>query len=235
MVKKKILIPDDSELLELLNRSFLHRETFEFLVARCGTEARQMIEEHDPILAILDLDMEGLSGDACCREIKNDPFLSDTPMALIATSSHPEPLERCQSSGCDAILTKPLDKNQLLGILCQLLEIELRGEPRMSVDLSARLRRDGERVHDVQAVDLNHGGLFLHTLWLHPSGTRLQLNLFVPGVEGSLTCTVEVVWVNHQEWLKAHRLPVGMGIRFIDPDTDFSQAIDKIYTSSAGH
>jgi len=235
MVKKKILIPNDEELEQLLDRSFLHRETFEFLIAHDGSEAMHLIEEHDPALAILDLDMEGLSGDDCCREVKNDPFLSDTPMALIATSAHPTTLERCQASGCDAVLTKPLDKNQLLGILCQLLDIELRGEPRVPVDLKARLRRDQNRTHDVQVLDLNHGGLFLHTLWLRPAGTQLDLQLFAPERNGSLQCAVEVVWVNHQEWIKAHRLPVGMGVKFIDPAPEFARIIDELYRAESDH
>lgn len=231
MVKKKILIPNDEELALLLNRSFLHRESFEFLTAHNGSEAMYLIEEHDPVLAILDLDMEGLSGDACCREVKGDPFLSDTPMALVATTSHPTTLERCQASGCDAILTKPLDKHQLLGILCQLLDIELRGEHRVPVDLKARLRREHDRTHDVQALDLNHGGLFLHTLWLHPAGTQLRVTLLASEQSAPLKCTVEVVWVNHQEWIKAHRLPVGMGVKFIDADDEFNRVIDELYTA----
>jgi len=231
MVKKKILIPQDETLRDLLENSFLHRDTFEFLMAANGSEALRLIEEEDPILAILDLDMEGLPGDDCCREVKNDPFLSDTPMALIATSSHPTSLERCQASGCDAVLTKPIEKRQLLEILCQVLDIELRGEPRVSVDFKARLRAGEERAHDVQALDLNHDGLFLHSLWLQPAGTQLDLTLFIPGKNGSFKCPVEVVWVNHPEWLKAHRLPTGVGVKFVDPSDEFARVIDEIYLS----
>lgn len=234
MVKRKILIPRDEGLKQTLEASFLHRDTFEFLMAADGTEAMNLIEEHDPVLAILDLDMEGLSGDDCCREVKGDPFLADTPMTLIAASSNPTTLERCHASGCDAVLTKPFDKRQLLGIVCQMLEIELRGEPRIAVDLQARLRLGEQRPHDVQAIDLNHGGLFLHSLWLQTAGTRLELTLFPPDRNGSLKCEVEVVWINHPEWLKAHRLPVGMGVKFIAPDADFSAAIDQLYTSATG-
>lgn len=235
MVKKKILIPHDEDLKQLLESTFLHRDTFEFIMARDGREALTLIEEQDPLLAILDLDMEGLSGDDCCREVKGDPFLSDTPLALIATSSNPTTLERCQSSRCDAILTKPIEKRQLLGIICQLLDIELRGEPRVSVDLRARLRLGEERSHDVQAIDLNHGGMFLHSLWLQPAGTRLELTLFMPERNGSLKSEVEVVWVNHSEWIKAHRLPIGMGVKFIDPPENFAQMIDSIYTPLANN
>ena len=233
MVKKKILIPDDDDLRQLLENSFLHRETFDFLMASDGQDALRLIEDEDPILAILDLDMKGLSGDDCCREIKSDPFLSGTPLALIATSSQPASLERCQASGCDAVLTKPVEKRQLLEILCQLLEIQLRGEPRVSVDLKGRLRRGEQRAHDVQAIDLNRGGLFLHSLWLQPAGTRLELTLFLPGHDRGLKTAVDVVWVNHPEWLKAHRLPVGMGIRFVDPAEAFAREIDGLYVSHA--
>ena len=96
--------------------------------------------------------MQGLSGDECCREVKGDPFLSDTPLALIATSSNPATLERCHAAGCDAVLTKPLERRQLLETVCQLLNIELRGEPRVSIDCSVRLRFGEGRTHDAQAI-----------------------------------------------------------------------------------
>jgi len=231
MVKRKILIPADDELRRLLEHSFLHRDTFEFLTASSGEEALRLIESEDPLLAILDLDMPGLSGDECCREVKGDPFLSNTPLALIATSANPTTRERCQAAGCDAVLTKPVEKRQLLETICHLLQFELRGEDRVSVDLKGRIRFGEGRARDVQVIDLNHGGLFLHSLWLKPAGTPLNMNLFLPEPYGALRCEIEVVWVNHPEWIKAHRLPVGMGVKFIEPPDDFTAAIDAIYTS----
>jgi len=230
MVKKKILYPADDELKQLLEQSFLHRDTFEFVAAQDGHEALRLIEDEDPVLAILDLDMPGLSGADCCREVKRDPLLSTTPLALVATSSSPNSLSRCQSAGCDAILTKPIDKRQLLATLCLLLDIQLRSEPRIEVDFKVQLRHGKERRHEGQALDLNHGGLFITTDWLQPAGTLLKLELF-PGEDTTpLCCDIEVVWVNHHEWVKAHRLPVGMGIKFSAPDDDFCTSIEEIYT-----
>ena len=233
MVKKTILIPPDESIRQALEHSFLHRGAFEIITANSGEEAMKIIEESDPVLAILDLDMEGLSGDACCREVKQDPFLSDTPMALIATSAHPSLLERCQTSGCDAILVKPIDTRELLTTLCQMLEIKLRGEPRVEVSLAAHLQLEGKCPHTVQVIDLNHGGFFVQSPWLQPVGTRLELTLLRPEITDVLRCEVEVVWVNHPEWLKAHRLPTGMGIRFIDPEDPFTKVIEELYTSGA--
>jgi len=233
MVKKKILYPADDALRQLLEQSFLHRDTFEFIAAHDGHEALRLIEDEDPILAILDLDMPGLSGADCCREVKRDPLLSDTPLALVATSSSPSSLDRCHASGCDAILTKPVDRQQLLATLCRLLNIQLRSEPRIVVDFRVHLRRGKERRHEGQALDLNHGGLFIRTDWLQPAGTLLKLELFLDAEAPPLVCAVEVVWVNHHEWIKAHRLPAGMGVRFIEEDADFARAISKIYDQRA--
>ena len=231
-MKKKILLPADEELKKILDTSFLHRDTFEILVAHNGGEAMQILEEQDPLLAILDLDMEGHSGEQCCHEIKKDPFLSDIPLALIITSSQPETLERCRAAGCDAVLTKAYDKSLLLSTLCEMLNIHLRGERRVAVELRVRLRKGHGRSHEGVALDLNHNGLFIQSSWLQPVGTHLNLALPLEDRDEPQHCMAEVIWVNHPEWIKAHRLPVGMGICFIEPDDDFKQAIDAAYRAA---
>ena len=60
----KILLVDDTELFIDLERSYLKRESFRFLIARSGEEALQSIRKEIPDLIILDLLMPGIDGRA---------------------------------------------------------------------------------------------------------------------------------------------------------------------------
>ena len=158
-MKKRILLADDPELKDVLERSIFGRDSFELLVAKDGEEAFRLIEERDPVLAILDLDMLGLSGDACCLRVKQDRMLATTPLALMVASTTPETRERCRECGCDAVLEKPLTPQLVIETACRLLDIHLRGERRLAVRLPLQLRRGQQKLRPGDALDINPGGL----------------------------------------------------------------------------
>ena len=64
---------------------------------------------------------------------------------------------------------------------------------------------------------------------LHPAGTELDLTLELPGDPGPIACRARVVWVNHPEWVKAQRLPHGMGIQFLRLPSDVATRLSRFY------
>jgi CheY-like chemotaxis protein len=79
---KKILLADDVELFLELERNFLQREDLDLLIAKDGRKALEMIRQHSPQIAFLGLKMPGMSGEECCRTIKEDPSLRSTTVAM---------------------------------------------------------------------------------------------------------------------------------------------------------
>ena len=109
MEKKKILLADDIELFLELERNFLQRDDLELLIAKDARKALEMVKQHAPQIAFLGMKMPGMSGEECCRAIKEDPALSGTTVALIVASGQPDQVERCRGAGCDEILFKPIN------------------------------------------------------------------------------------------------------------------------------
>ncbi len=225
MNQKKILLANDPELLQILKDSFFNRMGFRLLVAKSGQQAFEIIEEEDPVLAILDLAMPDLAGDECCRKVKNDPFLRSTPIILLAHAGREKELARCRKAACDDIVLKPVKEEHLLVIACNLLNIIDRAPERVPAQVPAKVGLPAKKLHSGNTLNLNSGGAFIKTSKLQPIDTLLALEVSIPELPEPVRCQGRVAWVNHPEWLKNPKLPVGMGVQFLGLDKQGVEAI----------
>lgn len=228
MLRKKILLSDDAELLQALENSFFRRIGFTLLVADSGERAFEMIEEQDPVLAILTLEMPDWHGDAVCRRVKEDALLRSTPIVLVVPAGREDIVSCCRGSGCDDIICRPIDSQQLLAAACRLLHLVERGAPRVETRFPVLCGRDPRKLRPARVLNINAGGLFVETDRLHPVDTLLTLEFTLPGQTSTLRCKGRVAWVNHPEWVKTSSLPSGMGIQFLDLTDDAAAAVRAI-------
>lgn len=93
--------------------------------AGCVAEARAALNDLDPDLVILDLQMRDGSGVEVLRELKRSHFKTK----VIIFTNHPEEQyrRRCAALGADYFLSKSTDSNLLLEIAGQLASTP--GEP----------------------------------------------------------------------------------------------------------
>jgi uncharacterized protein (TIGR02266 family) len=86
-------------------------------------------------------------------------------------------------------------------------------EVRVAVGAEARYTVDGaERAG--QVANLSRGGLYLAAQPLCAVGTKLALQVQLPGFPDPIAVTGAVRWVN--EGAQAPELPPGMGVQFVD-------------------
>ncbi|HXV21434.1 MAG TPA: response regulator [Desulfuromonadales bacterium] len=225
MLRKKILLTDDAELLQALEGSFFRRAGFTLLVADSGERVFEMIEEQDPVLAILALDMPDRQGDAICRRVKQDAILRSTPIILVVDAGGEEVASCCREAGCDDILRRPIDSQQLLTAACRVLNIIERSGPRVETRFPVHCGRDPRKLQPAWVLNINAGGLFVEIERLHPVNTLVTLEFTLPGHTSSIRCKGRVAWVNHPEWIKTSSLPSGMGIQFLDLAEEAALAI----------
>jgi uncharacterized protein (TIGR02266 family) len=225
MLRKKILLTDDTELQQALESSFFCRIGFALLVADSGGRAFEMIEEQDPALAILTLEMPDWQGDAICRRVKKDALLRSTPVILVVDAGREDVVSCCREAGCDDILYRPIDSHQLLTAACRVLNIVERGAPRVETRFPVLCGRDPRKLHPAWMLNINAGGLFVEIDRLHPVDTLVTLEFTLPGHTEHIRCRGRVAWVNHPEWIKTTSLPSGMGIQFLDLTEDAARAV----------
>jgi len=211
-----ILISRDKELLRAMDSSFFKRSGFLTLVANDGEEAIQVVREQNPVMVVLNLNLRDQGGDICCFQIKQDPVLGSTPVALVARKEVREDILRCQEAGCDAMLFTPVDRRQMVETVSLLLNIVRRKEPRAASHFQARIRTEGGRPYAGIIRNLTSGGAFLETGKLLPPGTILQVEFSLPDPQRQFVLNAKVAWLNHPHWNPSSQLQAGMGIQFVD-------------------
>jgi len=101
--------PDAVEVLDLL----LTASGYVVITAVDGREALHKAQTHLPDVAVLDLQMPGLSGTDVASALRADPRTAHIP--LIAATGHARTLlNDARASGFDALIVKPCGPDDLL-------------------------------------------------------------------------------------------------------------------------
>ncbi len=87
---------------------------YEVIQAGDGLEALEMIEQREPDLILLDIDMPKLDGLSLCARLKAHPTRRLIPVVLITGSNDRHTRIRGLEAGADDFLAKPFDANELL-------------------------------------------------------------------------------------------------------------------------
>jgi putative two-component system response regulator len=109
-----VLVVDDIEAnreLLLARLADLHYEVRE---ARDGIEALESVEELEPDLILLDVDMPRLDGIAVCERLKAHPMRRLIPIVILTASQDRETRLRGIAAGADDYLSKPFDAKELM-------------------------------------------------------------------------------------------------------------------------
>lgn len=198
---------------------FFGREEFVLLHARDASDALRLMEQEEPALALVGLDLPPTDGAAFCRRVKKDFLLRQTRLVLLVPRAQ-EDAEGCRESGADAILTLPVDAVLLRDTARRLMDLPDPGRlaPRAPVQIPLRYRRLPAGDFECgSTANLSTGGLFLQADVLYPRDSLLELVLDLSSCGGPLLSTqARVAWVNHPEWVNKPQFPFGMGLELID-------------------
>lgn len=121
-----ILIVDDFKEGNLILSMLLERHGFETTTTNSAISAINYIniaaDEIDII--ITDLNMPKMDGFAFCEHIRQESNCRDKPILVLTASGRDEDRIRAYELGANAYLTKPADRDVLVGTLNELLNAE---------------------------------------------------------------------------------------------------------------
>ena len=110
-----ILVVDDTEFNRTLITAMLRQAGFRRIQhAVDGIDALQKIGDELPDLVILDIVMPGLDGFEVCRHLRAEPRFSDLPVLVQTALSNTEDRNKAFQLGTTDLITKPIDRNELL-------------------------------------------------------------------------------------------------------------------------
>ncbi len=114
----KIMVVDDSSTVRKTAELILSKEGFEVVSEIDGFNALAHIEDIKPNLIFMDVMMPNLDGYDTCQIIKGSPsVLSKTPVIMLTSKDSAFDKARGHLAGCDAFITKPFTRDDLLHVI----------------------------------------------------------------------------------------------------------------------
>ena len=109
---KKILVADDNGVSRELIREVLEEDGHQVIEASDGREALEKVREHEPDLAVLDIQMPVLDGKAVIQELRADPRFAQLPLMAVTAYAMQGDREKALALGFNAYITKPINIRQ---------------------------------------------------------------------------------------------------------------------------
>ena len=119
---KKILLADDSLTIQKVVELTFSDSEYDLVCVSNGQRALDRIAAGEvPDLILADVVMPEKNGYEVCEAIKANPATARIPVMLLSGTFEPFDRDRADRLGCDAIVSKPFDSQQLLRQVEQLL------------------------------------------------------------------------------------------------------------------
>lgn len=122
MVKQKILIVDDSEVILEMARDTLEGAGYEVLTATTGVEANKIIfSGNTPDLIIFDVMLPMLDGDKKAKLLREKEIGRQIPILLLSSKSVEELARLTAESGANGFIHKPFTNTGLVASVRKVL------------------------------------------------------------------------------------------------------------------
>jgi CheY-like chemotaxis protein len=111
-VRKKVLVVEDHHDVRRMMSIMLRQYGFDVVEASDGYEAVEKALEEHPDMIFMDLAMPILDGVNAVKAMRMHDELKDVPIVAV-TAYHDFYAEKAKAVGCNAVIQKPLDFDQL--------------------------------------------------------------------------------------------------------------------------
>jgi chemosensory pili system protein ChpA (sensor histidine kinase/response regulator) len=108
------LVVDDSITVRRVTQRLLERNGMRVLTAKDGVDAMSLLQEHQPDIILLDIEMPRMDGYEVAANVRNDPRLKHIPIVMITSRVSEKHRARAIELGVDDYLGKPYQESQLL-------------------------------------------------------------------------------------------------------------------------
>ena len=123
--RKVLLVDDDPEIVELINKALDDDGRFEVRTAANGFDAGMMVKEYRPDLIILDVMLPDINGKEVCHRVRSDSNLEEVRIICISGMIEDDKIQELRLAGADDFIHKPFDVDVLIERMCSQLEMEV--------------------------------------------------------------------------------------------------------------
>ena len=118
MVKNKILIVDDDSRNIFALSAVLRAKGYHCVSATGGREGLDLLaQDRDITVVLMDMMMPGMDGYEAMAVMRTDPLLKDIPVIAVTARAMVGDRERCINAGASGYVSKPINVEELTGLL----------------------------------------------------------------------------------------------------------------------
>ena len=121
-MRPKLLLADDSVTIQRVIELTFADEDVQVLTAGDGEQAIHRVEADRPDIVLADIGMPKRSGYEVAAFIKGHAELSHIPVLLLTGAFEPVDEERAQAVGCDGVVVKPFEPQNVIARVRELLQ-----------------------------------------------------------------------------------------------------------------
>ncbi|HVF68007.1 MAG TPA: response regulator [Pyrinomonadaceae bacterium] len=116
-----VLVAEDDEDVRLLIRTRLDLRGYRVVEARDGQKALELAKDVRPDIVLMDLQLPHLNGFAVARFLRQTDSLRHVPIVVVSAHDPAKHRNLALAAGCNAYVQKPIDFDQLDGLMMSLL------------------------------------------------------------------------------------------------------------------
>lgn len=109
-----VMVVDDSVTVRKVTSRLLERNGMEVITAKDGLDAVAQLQDHQPDLMLLDIEMPRMDGFEVASFVRHDDNLRDMPICMITSRTGEKHRERALAIGVNEYLGKPFQETELL-------------------------------------------------------------------------------------------------------------------------
>ena len=108
------LVVDDSITVRRVTQRLLERHGMRVITAKDGVDAIAKLQESEPDVILLDIEMPRMDGYQFASHVRNDPQVKDVPIVMITSRSSEKHRARAIELGVNDYLSKPYQERELI-------------------------------------------------------------------------------------------------------------------------
>lgn len=109
-----VMVVDDSVTVRKVTSRLLERNGMEVVTAKDGLDAVAQLQDHQPDIILLDIEMPRMDGFEVASFVRHDDTLRETPICMITSRTGEKHRERAMAIGVNEYLGKPFQETELL-------------------------------------------------------------------------------------------------------------------------
>jgi chemosensory pili system protein ChpA (sensor histidine kinase/response regulator) len=114
MAAVTVMVVDDSITIRKVTTRLLERNNFRVITAKDGVDAVSQLQEHQPDLMLLDIEMPRMDGFELATHMRNTSQLKGIPIIMITSRTGDKHRQRALEIGVNRYLGKPYQESELL-------------------------------------------------------------------------------------------------------------------------